>query len=402
MSKISKAIKHSRAEDWFYCSVWGVSLVVLVNAVLNRIGLADFTPFTMPIIFTVLFFAGLKQIKSRFRTGDFVFVFFLIFVYALQVLLYPQNFTNLDAYKDPVFVIFELFPYFLIGVSLDINRYYKPFYYISIVAVFFSLYTHLIYAQEVRGAMEEQEDMVAAYAFLPCYLFTLWGTFKEKNFLGIIASVLGTILLFSFGNRGTVVCTMFFLTVYFFLSVQVKKWVLIPVAVILYFIFKYLEPILFFFQTFMVDIGMSSRVFDSILEDQFLNYESSSGRDSIANALYNALDGGPIFGFGIYGSNAIVHTYPHNLAIEMWISFGWIIGSFILIAIAYLSIKAFLSAHTDEEKKFLVLMFVIGVFMLFLSSTFMNRPYFFMYLGYCIYLIRNKSKVPQVINEQIE
>lgn len=336
---------------------------------------------------------SLPKLCKRIKTSDHIFVFACLIYYLLNIQLFPQN---ADVLVNRLFSFSLLtLPYYYIGVTLDIKRFYNFFYYISVVAVFMCAFYELLYAQSASytGDVDTSEyNMELAYSILPHVLMVSWRALKRFVLLNIAPMLLGLMLLLSFGTRGPVICAIVFIAIYLLFirpSKYQKTMRIITVACAVY-AMSFLEQFMTFMQLMTFQLGMSSRIFDKYFEGEL---EDSSGRDYIRETLLRELSiDNSLFGHGVLGSYPYVNTYPHNIVLEFLFSFGWVWGIAILFCIVYIIAKMLINTHQCEiNVTFGIILVIASILKLCFSSTFVDDALFFMLLGYCVNSLRKIS-----------
>lgn len=329
---------------------------------------------------------SLPRLWKRIKTSDHIFVFACLIFYLLNIQLFPQN---ADVLVNRLFSFSLLtLPYYYIGVTLDIKRFYKFFYYISVVAVFMCAFYELLYAQSASytGDVDTSEyNMELAYSILPHVLMVSWRALKSFVILNIAPMLLGLMLLLSFGTRGPVICAIVFIAIYLLFirpSKYQKTMRIITVACAVY-AMSFLDQFMTFMQLMTFQLGMSTRIFDKYFEGEL---EDSSGRDYIRETLLRELSiDNSLFGHGVLGSYPYVNTYPHNIILEFLFSFGWVWGIAILFCIVYIIAKMLINTHQCEiNVTFGIILVIASILKLCFSSTFVDDALFFMLLGYCV------------------
>ena len=329
---------------------------------------------------------SLPKLWKRIKTSDHIFVFACLIYYLLNIQLFPQN---ADVLVNRLFSFSLLtLPYYYIGVTLDIKRFYNFFYYISVVAVFMCAFYELLYAQSASytGDVDTSEyNMELAYSILPHVLMVSWRALKRFVLLNIAPMLLGLMLLLSFGTRGPVICSIVFIAIYLLFirpSKYQKTMRIITVACAVY-AMSFLEQFMTFMQLMTFQLGMSTRIFDKYFEGEL---EDSSGRDYIRETLLRELSiDNSLFGHGVLGSYPYVNTYPHNIVLEFLFSFGWVWGIAILFCIVYIIAKMLINTHQCEiNVTFGIILVIASILKLCFSSTFVDDALFFMLLGYCV------------------
>ena len=329
---------------------------------------------------------SLPKLWKRIKTSDHIFVFACLIYYLLNIQLFPQN---ADVLVNRLFSFSLLtLPYYYIGVTLDIKRFYNFFYYISVVAVFMCAFYELLYAQSASytGDVDTSEyNMELAYSILPHVLMVSWRALKRFVLLNIAPMLLGLMLLLSFGTRGPVICAIVFIAIYLLFirpSKYQKTMRIITVACAVY-AMSFLDQFMTFMQLMTFQLGMSTRIFDKYFEGEL---EDSSGRDYIRETLLRELSiDNSLFGHGVLGSYPYVNTYPHNIVLEFLFSFGWVWGIAILFCIVYIIAEMLINTHQCEiNVTFGIILVIASILKLCFSSTFVDDALFFMLLGYCV------------------
>lgn len=329
---------------------------------------------------------SLPRLWKRIKTSDHIFVFACLIFYLLNIQLFPQN---ADVLVNRLFSFSLLtLPYYYIGVTLDIKRFYNFFYYISVVAVFMCAFYELLYAQSASytGDVDTSEyNMELAYSILPHVLMVSWRALKSFVILNIAPMLLGLMLLLSFGTRGPVICAIVFIAIYllFIRPSKYQKTMRIITVTCAVYAMSFLDQFMTFMQLMTFQLGMSTRIFDKYFEGEL---EESSGRDYIREALLRELSiDNSLFGHGVLGSYPYVNTYPHNIVLEFLFSFGWGWGIAFLFCIIYIIAKMLINTHQCEiNVTFGILLVIASILKLCFSSTFVDDALFFMLLGYCV------------------
>ena len=296
--------------------------------------------------------------------------------------------------------LFGSLPLYLIGIQIDITKLQKAFQKTSILVIVFCLFYSLIYSQRVHGALDSNADeMGISYFITPHIVFLLWQTLKKFNWIIFTSLFVGILLMLSYGTRGPIVCLCTWLMAYTLIVTNFRSKLLLGTIMIImvYTFYIYSDSILSFLVDFFPNIGMSNRIVEKIMTDSFIGYEHSSERDTILVQLWSALQQSNFNGYGIHGTWAISGGYAHNILFDFWISFGIIWGSILMLVILILFLRALSACKSEDEKAFLLLLFTFGIFKLFLSNLYLKEPYFWLLIGYCVYLIRNKYNIYESI-----
>lgn len=377
---------------------WGSVLLGFWRGVNNHIPvLKYFTDELEWIIVLIPIILSINKIGRSLRNTDICFFFVCITYYILSYIIFPDNSIPLT---DHFFTFACLaLPYYFIGVGVDVKKFIKPFFYVSIVSLLLCVFYEFSYLHNSGARMEldtSDYNMDLAYNMLPHVLLITWIALKELKLWQIPLMLLGFIMILSLGTRGPLLCLILFVAVYLFFFKQSKhqKFLRVITLSITMLAISFLEEFMLIMQSIMVQLGMSTRIFDKYFEGEVT---SSTGRDYISDTLFRVLNNGSnIGGYGILGSYRFVDTYPHNLLLDFWFSFGWLLGSLLLIILLFIFIKALLTCKDEINKVFLLLLFCGSIVKLMLSSTFIDDSLFFLFVGFCVQSLRRKNPIQNI------
>ncbi len=376
-----------------YLIAWGSILLGYWRGINNHLPiLGTMTDELEWCIVLIPILLSLPKLLKCIKTSDHIFVFACFILYVVNILLYPKN---EDVLLERLFSFSILtLPYYYIGVSLDIKRFYKSFYYISVIAIYMCAFYELLYAQSASytGEVDTSEyNMGLAYSILPHVLMVSWSALKNLQIYSIIPMILGFVLLLSFGTRGPVICAIVFIAIYllFIRPSKYQKTMRIVTISLAVFTVSFLDQFMTFMQMLTFQLGMSTRIFDKYFEGEM---EVSAGRDYIRETLTKELiNDSTLSGHGILGSYSYVNTYPHNIVLDFLFSFGWVLGIVLLLSLLYIIIRMLIKYSQNEiNRSFGILLVASSILSLCFSSTFVDDAMFFMLLGYCINSLRKQ------------
>ena len=376
---------------------WGTMLLGYWRGINNHLPfLRNFTDELEWAIVLVPLIFGLSTFVRHLRASDFAFVLGCVFVYLLNFILFPQN---EDALSKRFFNFAVLtIPYYFVGAVLDIKRFYKAFFYISCVAICLCAFYNLSYAksESYAGDMDVSEyNMNLAYSILQHVMMVSWVALREMKPLKIVMMVLGLFLLLSMGTRGPVVCAIVFIALYllFFRPSKYQKTMRVGVVAVAVYAISFLDSFMMFMLMTLQQLGLSTRIFEKYFEGDL---EESTGRDFIRETLIREMGtDDSLLGHGILGSYKYVGTYAHNLVLDFWFSFGFAIGTALLLLLAYLICRAlFITRHTENEQVFLLLLVIASLLKMCFSGTFIDDTLFFFLIGYSVRICRIKTLRP--------
>ena len=200
-----------------------------------------------------------------------------------------------------------------------------------------------------------------------------------------------------YGTRGPVLSVgVTFIAIWLLLNVKkltAKQYVGIGLGVVLLIVIWQLMPLI---GAALLNSGFSNRVIEMAVSGEFA---SDFGRDMIRDVVMEQIERNPA-GYGLAYDRLLTDywgvsiSYSHNIVLELWISFGVIIGSLIFAFLIFHIYRGIKAAPTKDQKGFiLVLLCGSGMLRLFLSGTFLQSPELYLMIGVCIGEIRQKKTI---------
>ena len=283
--------------------------------------------------------------------------------------------------------------FMVLGLGIqDYDSFSRRLHMVSRVCVLFGALIFLLIF--MTGGSLRYDDMTYAYGL--CLPICLLLAQRSKYDLPFI--LIGVFCLFSAGTRGPLVCVVvaYILTSFVKAQTPVRFLINLLIGVLL---------ILSCFTGIFIEILKSILEIISNITDQPLRIldhlnagelSDSSGRDYIAATIRDAISHRFFMGYGIGGDRYILgytrskdpslphsETYCHNIALELFISLGAILGTIVLLWILYRFFKMFVSK--DNNYRTIAIAFFSGqIVKLCFSSSLLNEPLLFVFLGMSI------------------
>lgn len=387
-------IKTKKRYAWFVSLLWAMNPILEYAVVLGSKMLFIGNYAVLIVVLFVSFF-GISSYRywSQFIKVEDIFLYLAISsLVIIEYALFPQNAEELSPLLLPS-LLYTL-PYLFVGLILEVRVIESAIYKISVVSIIVQLLYFFVF---LRFLYRPEDNLVGdlivpAYATLPHVLIVLWQMFRKANVFNVLISIVGIMLMLSFGNRGSIVGLLFFSVVYFFfISRQEKKWSFrLFFIVIVVLIYMYMDAIMGGVFNISQDLGMSAGLFDRYFNESLSDV---NGRDVISRGVISHLYDSPVFGSGLASDRVFVGVYSHNLILEMLLSFGFLFGSLFLVLIFRLIIKAFFKAGTSVEKSFVALLSAMSIVKLMVSGSFIVEPTLFLLIGFCITTLRKKASL---------
>lgn len=379
------------------CYFWAFPVIrmVLSKLFITFLGTELPVDYSVFLGLPLLYIAFYGKSKGGITSKEVLAYIGIVVLYILHLVCFPENQENILKMMFP-FLVCSL-PCFFVGEIFDFKKLIKPFYKISIVVILgFAWYTMLHRTSKTANEGGVQ-DMFFAYMLIPHVIYMVWYSFRSVKIIDIALSFFGVFLLLSMGTRGPLVCLFFFIAVFvLFVSNKVSRSTRVFVSILaiigMAIFIIYGDAAMLFLQSLLAKMGLSTRILDMSMDSQFMGGESVIERDFLRGASLEALKKDNLLGYGFAGSYGIMGTYPHNLAFELWLSFGVFIGSIILLFIIILVTRAFIVTKDADKRSFLLLWISCGFVSYFMSRTFLDAPDVFVMLGYSLFLIRENRK----------
>lgn len=368
--------------------VWANPIVKIFNAVFLRIPiLSEYGPYADIIVTTAIALLSFSAIIKHLRLQDLLIWLLLIFVYLLQFIRPGlSDIVNEQLTENAYLVLFWTIPMYFVGCILDINKVHKLLFWASVICICYFLYHNLFYERALDGSLEGYKQHTS-YDLLPHTVYCIYYCFTHRSKIGVLCALLALFLHISLGARGPLVCIFSFFAIYvaFFLKMIHKKLVIAIIAVCAILIVSNIELIALALSHIISDLGMSTRVIDKILFEEFADHDS---RNDIINVLMDKMQTAGLFGYGLFGSWQYVGIYAHRIYVDFWFSFGYVLGTLIMIVLCYYYYKGLRCCQTLDETSFWLVLAIISILHLMFSQFFLTNVHFWMFLGYCVGRIR--------------
>lgn len=233
-------------------------------------------------------------------------------------------------------------------------------------------YTQFDVIRHTTSNMSWSYGVLMAICFVSIYLL------KEKKIWVIIPVFMGLFGILIYGSRGTLIGfllgILFLILMYNNGKMNLKNYIILFLGIGVG-IFLLSDTGLGIVSELLENMGVSSRFVDSLVDFSFSNFaETSNGRWLIWTTVINMIKSGPFYGYGVFAERNAVYDlgmkwgYSHNIFLELLVSFGWLIGSLIIIVLIFGIIRFFVRVK-DKDEKLVFIIFLTLSFELLLSNT---------------------------------
>lgn len=374
------------ARDPLWDFITGLSLrIPLINMFYESI---------IPIVIVFLIICSARKILSVVKLKDFVFVVVVAAFFYLNYIFFPQNQQALDEYSTTF--VWAVLPYFLFGLLINIESDDWPFYVVSILSIA-TQFVYLFFLGKGNVVGNESDDMIMmAYNLLPHVLMVLRHVLQKATLFNISFFAVGIFMMLSMANRGSIFCTILFIAFYLLFFKRYKKPILarIIIVAIAAIVLPKTGTVVSASAILFSRIGINTRVFDKFLGNEFF---ISEGRSDIFDVIIPKIMEDPFSMHGLAAERNYGIIYSHNIAVELCLAFGVVIGLLLMAVILLICWKAIRASESEQESTFILQLMTTGLLALFFSGTFLSTPAFFLMLGYCTSVIRKNKSLTQSV-----
>lgn len=356
-------------------------------------GLSQYTIIIIPTMVIIGVILSFREIQSKITIPIILTYIFIAFLLFLSPIIHPdtQEFFN----ENYISFIFTVSPYVFVGILIDYVRDWRLLRFVARMGVLVQLFWQiclLVGLVQTDLASDESlgEQMQTAYQLLFPIFILIISISIESTKIDVMLLIIGILMLTFMGTRGPIVVFMFFVVGYLLFFKQYKSYAILKkILIIMLFalVYYYLKYILLFLLGLAVYLGFSTRVFDSIINEEIANINSSSGRDTFYGNILSAIKEDSVgFGYGWGGDRLFTPDgkYAHNFELEVLCQFGIIGGGLLLLIIALYIFKSYKVSKSNSTVNFWYVMFSLGIIALQFSNTYIQYPIFFVYIGYLI------------------
>lgn len=331
----------------------------------------------------------------KLEIATMIISFILIFGTVLFLLIHSDyanlvytSFTDL-AYNPTIILFAYCIPALLISSSglpkyeivLSITRIIGRIVLILLIICYFGF--------SVGTSVWAGQYMSTSYNAMPAICICIISfTRKEKfsYFDGAIAMI-GIFITLVGGSRGAFVADALFVLLIVLISPNTKRntkiiaiaiTVLTVIGLVLYF-----DKIIILLESYVSSRGMTSRTLSRITSQSF--YQSND-RLLLWGKVLKATTNSPVFGYGVWGDRPIISGYTHNLFLEIFCSYGFVIGGIIIVLfiVSFVRYLRYYKNNSNEEYLLFLAAIPYGFIQLMFSDSYLYNIWFFVIIGIII------------------
>lgn len=205
-------------------------------------------------------------------------------------------------------------------------------------------------------------SMTMSNVLLMSVLWQLNDYFENKGKLPLLASFIGITVIFLYGSRNPFLAIVLFICIKIlfsragksssggFLKVLFVSFVLV--------ILSNFKEILIFLSTTLESLGLGSRTIYYLMNAD--TEDITTGRAEIHEKLWAVIFDNPIIGHGVAGDEAVIDELAHSLYLSIFITYGFVLGSIIILYFASMAVKGI--RRTTGLNHSIVVLYVCLVF----------------------------------------
>lgn len=216
--------------------------------------------------------------------------------------------------------------------------------------------------------------------------------FEERRIKDVAITVLLSFLIIISGNRGSYLQLAICFLILFIRYLDMKRkiiWVCV-ITFALLFLLVCFEPLISTISVMLQRYGIQNTLMKRLVSQElFLD----SGRSQATGRMWDMILNRPFLGYGVGIDRTMLGIYPHNFVIELWLNFGFILGSLLVLWIlAPIRVYITNKGATTWDNTYLV-MYISIVVMLLLSNSLYSCPSFWTLTGMsCSYCCKSHKK----------
>lgn len=303
--------------------------------------------------------------------------FGLIIIYLVSFL--GGNANSKDLFSVAFNSITIFLPMGICALCIENRRQFlEKLYKISFIGQFLLIFT-MYYT---ISSQDRNYSISCSYALLLFLLVVFGKWFEQHKWYNLIMSVVDLLAILFFGSRGAIVCVVVFViilcTINPNIKLQRKVLYLLIIATLSLLIIFYFREIVIFLSNRLSVAGFSSRTLRLALQDELLIHDS--GRKILYEFYIGQIQKRPIFGWGILGGR--IDLYPHNIYIELMLSFGIAIGTFVFVCLIIILIRGVL--QKDRTNQLVAAIFIANEISLLFSGSIFTNAEFFVCIAFCL------------------
>lgn len=307
-----------------------------------------------------------------------IFLLNMVFVPNLSVNAYFKEFI---IYVIPLLIIFSF--------SLKYKLLTKTMFYYAMIGTMFSMILIITKNEVIYDYMTFGYHIILFVSFIILYSF-----YNKKRKIFIISIFIIPVVLIYTSRAAWLVLLCIGITVVI-LEIKSRKQKLVLLIIGTAIVSNGINILKWFINYILAELNINSYASKNIL----VMLNSVSLEDNLGDRYYlyknsiEAINSHLLFGMGIGKFQDVYNIYPHNIILDIYVTFGIIVGTGIIVALVILGIKSFaLTKNSGIEIKVILVFISCNMIKLLFSKTFIYEQSFWLYIVFCLNLLNNRRR----------
>lgn len=354
-----------------------ISIIILMNAfqlVLNwsfNININMWIEYALIILLLIISKFKIRNLKN------ILVILICSVIFAINILL---NDTEILRFYLNQFLIFALPLLIIFMIDIDLKSFTKIFFYYNVINILLYLLYVLVYS---NGSIKDYMSFGYFAMFSLSYIIVY--AYYNKYFKTMICALVTVPIIIINGNRGTILIVGTLIFLIMLMSNKTNKIKKIAIFVLLMIIISNINNIAkfsldFVTQVFKIEDTYSIRNLYNMLDSR--STESLlGGRYYIYENTVKEIGDHPILGMGVAAFQNKYGYFPHNLFLDVYSTFGIILGTLYFIYLVIMSIKLYKLSVVDMQVRILFIFMFANLMKLILSKTFIYDSAIWLYIA---------------------
>lgn len=348
-------------------------------------------------VVSILYLYALLKVGGRRTSGSAkLFAVFIASSIIFTLLVFPQNEPFMQSSYLRWIVVFFLTAYLICKLtSLEWLQHYM------LMGSYFMTLSGVLYAFEVQLIGHSVTSDWSTYSMsmsnvvMWAVMWQLHAYFKNNSFWSLAFALVGIAVIFLYGSRNPLLAIFIYGLILLYDRSKSKKYSssfmpLLLVGLLMVGLVLNVKPILNGLSSFLEGHGLSSRSLTLLLGADTEDF--STGRNDIHNEIRKLIWDNPIVGSGVCGDEANIGEMAHSLYLSVFVTYGVIIGSLFLLAVAVMCIKALKKAR-GMEHQILVMYLCLVLPRGFTGGDMWGSDVFWWLMGIVFMILSNKQRI---------
>lgn len=236
-------------------------------------------------------------------------------------------------------------------------------------------------------------NQVYGYEFLFSAIIFTYFFFKEKKKKYGFFVIIILIQILNYASRTAIVSYVLYLVLLILFGdlgyKSLKKRVLLGSLLIASALLLSSDAFMNWFSSICNQFGISSKIIDALISGE----NSIDGGREMVWGLGISLIKNNIWGLGVYSDHYYMGVYVHNIVIEIFMSYGWILGTVIIAGLVIIIIRMLITGENNAWKSLFLMFLSMTLIRLSLSySYWYDGNFWFMLASFAGYLNSNSKK----------